>query len=289
MSYHGSPEHIQDLNDQIEDHKDALDNLDPEHPDHGIHKQQLHELIRQKMKLVAQLIKNLSGRSGISESYDLFESKEEGHSIVKNLKVEGKHEEAGKMAFKYGLGRHYGPHFGMQSTKYEAEKAFYRGYDRAALESKNKLSESYDLFESKEEIKRLRKENAKLISQHERETDPEKKNKIHKKIQDNIKKRKELESGKKARPKKTATLAESIMRIHRDVLLEQKMLINEEIGWEDKSPEKRISFHRKAWQMAEYLLGKAIKNKDPKERIKDWEETRNHHWNKERELIRDHS
>jgi len=86
------------------------------------------------------------------------------------------------------------------------------------------LSESYDLFESKEEIKRLKKENAKLISQHERETDPEKKNKIHKKIQDNIKKRKELESGKKARPKKTATLAESIMRIHRDVLLEKKIM-----------------------------------------------------------------
>lgn len=215
MSYHGSPEHIQDLNDQIEEHKDALDNLDPEHPNHGIHKQQLIELIRQKMNLVAQLIKNLSGRSGISESYDLFESKEE--------------------------------------------------------------------------IKRLRKENAKLISQHERETDPEKKNKIHKKIQDNIKKRKELESGKKARPKKTATLAESIMRIHRDVLLEKKMLINEEIGWEDKSPEERISLHRKAWQMAERWLSRAKKNKDPEERIKDWEETRNHHWNKERELIRNRS
>lgn len=150
MSYHGSPEHIQDLNDQIEEHKDALDNLDPEHPNHGIHKQQLIELIRQKMNLVAQLIKNLSGRSGISESYDLFESKEE--------------------------------------------------------------------------IKRLKKENAKLIDQYQEERDPEKKNKIHKKIQNNIKKRKELESGKKARPKKTATLAESIMRIHRDVLLEQKIM-----------------------------------------------------------------
>lgn len=160
MSYHGSPEHIQDLNDQIEEHKDALDNLDPEHPNHGIHKQQLIELIRQKMNLVAQLIKNLSGRSEVSESYDLFESKEE--------------------------------------------------------------------------IKRLRKENAKLIDQYQEERDPEKKNKIHKKIQNNIKKRKELESGKKARPKKTATLAESIMRIHRDVLLEQQMatLVEGEEDWE---------------------------------------------------------
>lgn len=75
-----------------------------------------------------------AGVSVKSESVELEES-EKGHSIVKELKVKGKHEEAGRMAFKHGLSRSYGPHFGMRSTKDKDERDFHRGYDMANMES----------------------------------------------------------------------------------------------------------------------------------------------------------
>jgi len=61
---------------------------------------------------------------------------EESHSIVNNLKADGKHEEAGAAAFKHGLGRKYGQHFGLRSTKDKDEASFHRGYDKAEIKSK---------------------------------------------------------------------------------------------------------------------------------------------------------
>ena len=60
----------------------------------------------------------------------------EGRQIVDKLKSTGEHEEAGKMAFKHGLGRSYGPHFGMRSSKYSAETAYHKGYDKAEFASR---------------------------------------------------------------------------------------------------------------------------------------------------------
>jgi hypothetical protein len=68
------------------------------------------------------------------EEVELDES--EGRQIVDKLKSTGEHEEAGKMAFKHGLGRSYGPHFGMRSSKYSAETAYHKGYDKAEFTSR---------------------------------------------------------------------------------------------------------------------------------------------------------
>lgn len=70
------------------------------------------------------------------EEVELDES--EGRQIVDKLKSTGNHEEAGKMAFKHGLGRNYGPHFGMRSNKYSAETAYHKGYDKAELANRKK-------------------------------------------------------------------------------------------------------------------------------------------------------
>jgi hypothetical protein len=47
------------------------------------------------------------------------------------LKSQGKHKEAGEHSFKHNLGRSYGPHFGMRSSKNSAEMEFHKGYDHA--------------------------------------------------------------------------------------------------------------------------------------------------------------
>lgn len=78
------------------------------------------------------------------------ESNNEGRQLVDKLKSTGKHEEAGKMAHKYGLGRSYGPHFGMRSSRYSAETDYHRGYDMAHAASKKKN-------ESVEQIDELKK------------------------------------------------------------------------------------------------------------------------------------
>ncbi len=73
-------------------------------------------------------------------------SEEDGRKMRDTLKSQGKHEEAGAIAYKHGLGRSYGPHFGMRSGKYAAETAFHKGYDKAANEAK-KTNEEVDLSE----------------------------------------------------------------------------------------------------------------------------------------------
>lgn len=81
--------------------------------------------------------------SGIqSESFKLTE--EDGRRLRDNLKSEGKHEEAGAVAHKHGLGRSYGPHFGMRSSKNSAEAAFHRGYDKAAAAAKGSVKEEVE-------------------------------------------------------------------------------------------------------------------------------------------------
>lgn len=76
------------------------------------------------------------------EDFNLAE--EDGRRLRDNLKSEGKHEEAGAIAHKYGLGRSYGPHFGMRSTKNAAEMSFHKGYDKAAILAKKSVKEDVE-------------------------------------------------------------------------------------------------------------------------------------------------
>ena len=78
---------------------------------------------------------NLKGLS--NEEAELDEAS--GRSIVDNLKSRGKYEDAGAAAHKHGLGRKYGPHFGMRDTYDRSEAAFHRGYDKAELKRKYKI------------------------------------------------------------------------------------------------------------------------------------------------------
>ncbi len=69
---------------------------------------------------------------------------ESAHLTVTKLKSDGKHEEAGAAAFKHGLGRKYGPHFGLRSTKDKDEAAFHLGYDKAEMQSRKKVDEEVE-------------------------------------------------------------------------------------------------------------------------------------------------
>jgi Pyruvate/2-oxoacid:ferredoxin oxidoreductase gamma subunit len=84
--------------------------------------------------------------TNMKEEVELDEA--DGRRIVDDLKSKGHHEEAGAMAHKHGLGRSYGPHFGMRSSKYAAETAFHKGYDNAAREARKK-NEEVELDEAK--------------------------------------------------------------------------------------------------------------------------------------------
>ena len=74
---------------------------------------------------------------------------ESAHSTVNNLKADGKHEDAGAAAFEHGLGRKYGQHFGLRSTKDQDEAAFHRGYDRAEAKSRKKVDEEVEQIDEK--------------------------------------------------------------------------------------------------------------------------------------------
>jgi hypothetical protein len=63
------------------------------------------------------------------ESVEIDES--DAHRVRDDLKSEGKFKEAGEHAYKHGLGRSYGPHFGMRSSKNSAEMEYHKGYDHA--------------------------------------------------------------------------------------------------------------------------------------------------------------
>jgi hypothetical protein len=69
---------------------------------------------------------------------------ESAHLTVTKLKADGKHEEAGAAAFEHGLGRKYGPHFGLRSNKDKAEAAFHRGYDTAEMQSRKKVDKEVE-------------------------------------------------------------------------------------------------------------------------------------------------
>lgn len=72
-----------------------------------------------------------------TEEVELDLEESNGHRVRDDLKSEGKYKEAGEHAYKHGLGRSYGPHFGMRSSKNSAEMEFHKGYDHAqARESK---------------------------------------------------------------------------------------------------------------------------------------------------------
>lgn len=76
-------------------------------------------------------------------------SEESSHSVVNNLKADGKHEEAGAKAFEHGLGRKYGQHFGLRSTKDKDEASFHRGYDAAEMKGKKKVDEEVEQIDEK--------------------------------------------------------------------------------------------------------------------------------------------
>lgn len=83
---------------------------------------------------------------GLIEEADIDEAVN-ANRLRDELKSKGNHEEAGAVAFKHGLGRSYGPHFGMRSSKPAAETAFLKGYDKAAAAAKKaakKTNEAMD-------------------------------------------------------------------------------------------------------------------------------------------------
>lgn len=80
---------------------------------------------------------------------------ESAHSIVNNLKADGKHQEAGAKAFEHGLGRKYGQHFGLRSTKNADEMDFHRGYDKAEMRSKKKVDEEVEQIDEVGPQKRM--------------------------------------------------------------------------------------------------------------------------------------
>lgn len=72
----------------------------------------------------------------VKEEVELEESNE--HRTRDELKSQGKYKEAGEHAYKHGLGRSYGPHFGMRSSKNSAETEFHKGYDQAQARARLK-------------------------------------------------------------------------------------------------------------------------------------------------------
>lgn len=115
-----------------------LATTDTTHPDYSRQEVKDEHNKRMKWDPIYQKTKALYSK----EEVDLGESND-GRRLRDELKSEGKHEEAGAVAHKHGLGRSYGPHFGMRSTKYSAETAFHKGYDKAALATK-KTNESVE-------------------------------------------------------------------------------------------------------------------------------------------------
>ena len=67
---------------------------------------------------------------GFDESVELDEASDP-RKVRDELKSQGKHKEAGEHAFKHDLGRSYGQHFGMRSSKNSAEMEYHKGYDYA--------------------------------------------------------------------------------------------------------------------------------------------------------------
>lgn len=56
-------------------------------------------------------------------------------TTLSNLKAAGRYAEAGALAYTLDVGRDYGCHFGMRSTRLHAVREFERGYDEAAAEA----------------------------------------------------------------------------------------------------------------------------------------------------------
>lgn len=79
-----------------------------------------------------------TGKTEVAHEKNTLNENSDDHSVIQKLKADGKHEEAGREAFKRGLGRAYGANYGELSAKQTAVEAFYRGYDRASSERKKK-------------------------------------------------------------------------------------------------------------------------------------------------------
>lgn len=77
-------------------------------------------------------------RINAKEEVEQIEESDNPNRVKDDLKSKGRHKEAGAHAFKHNLGRSYGAHFGMRSSKYAAETEFYKGYDEAKAKSKLK-------------------------------------------------------------------------------------------------------------------------------------------------------
>ena len=79
---------------------------------------------------IAKAIKNEDMDKVGKEEVELDEASDP-RRVRDELKSQGKHREAGEHAFKHDLGRSYGPHFGMRSSKNSAEMEYHKGYDYA--------------------------------------------------------------------------------------------------------------------------------------------------------------
>lgn len=100
----------------------------------------------ERRKFIAKAADKLAART--NEEVEQIDE-ESAHSIVNNLKSDGKHQEAGAKAFEHGLGRKYGQHFGLRSTKDKDEASFHRGYDQAEAKSKKKVDEEVQYIEER--------------------------------------------------------------------------------------------------------------------------------------------
>lgn len=83
-----------------------------------------------RMGGIATASKKLADKAMKNEEVELDENADH-RKMRDDLKSQGKYREAGEHAFKHNLGRSYGPHFGMRSSKNNAEMEFHKGYDYA--------------------------------------------------------------------------------------------------------------------------------------------------------------
>ena len=83
-----------------------------------------------RMGGIATASKKLADKAMKNEEVELDENADH-RKVRDDLKSQGKYREAGQHAFKHNLGRSYGPHFGMRSSKVNAEMEFHKGYDYA--------------------------------------------------------------------------------------------------------------------------------------------------------------
>jgi hypothetical protein len=121
--------------------KDRADNLS-----FGAAQAELNQQKKYLDKTLSPATKRIMSRGWVARFKGKVEpiDEESAHLTVTKLKSNGEHEQAGAAAFKHRLGRKYGPHFGLRSTKDKDEAAFHLGYDKAEMQSRKKVDEEVE-------------------------------------------------------------------------------------------------------------------------------------------------